>query len=663
MEAEIAVPTSREQLWALLAEAAEIEHHLMCCYLYAAFSLKESTDEDLSEAELQAVERWRREILAVSVEEMGHLAIVCNILSALGAPAHLVHQNFPIPAGYHPAGLVVKLAPFNRQTLTHFVYLERPGDVDIADGEGFEPTQAYRRALDMNRLMTVCTDYETVGELYHSVAEGLRRLSASMGERALFVGNPEHQLDTEVSRLPGLKIVRCLRTSLEAVDAIVRQGEGADSCCGDSHYQRFLRIGREYDALLQARPAFRPARMSAHNPVMRPPPTPQGRLWISEEPAAALLDLGNALYNHCLRCVSLAYGDVGRPAQAVLVSAGINLMHLLTPIATRLGTLPANPDMPDATAGLSFATIRSSAALMGEAGSVEILVERLREMETRCALLAHTYPDLASLLETTRAGVERLANRLAAQAEHCRQLEAVPSSSDESAALPQRSVASASAAPEPQRLENGAELIPGGAIDIVYNGQRCIHSRHCVLGLPNVFRANTPGAWIFPDAATTEALVTVAHMCPSGAIGYRRHDGGDEEAAPPINLIQLRENGPLGVRANIVLDGVPIGMRAVLCRCGASKHKPFCDGTHNEIHFNASGEPDSVKSSPLTARDGPLNIDPEINGPLVVSGNVEICCGTGRTINRMTSARLCRCGGSSNKPFCDETHRRIGFRS
>ena len=150
---------------------------------------------------------------------------------------------------------------------------------------------------------------------------------------------------------------------------------------------------------------------------------------------------------------------------------------------------------------------------------------------------------------------------------------------------------------------------------------------------------------------------------PSGAIRYRRHDGGAEEPPPPVNLIQLRENGPLGVRADIVLDGVSIGMRAVLCRCGASKNKPFCDGSHNEAQFHASGEPATIESSPLPARDGPLNIDPEIDGPLVLSGNLEICCGTGRTINRVTATRLCRCGGSSNKPFCDGTHRRIGFRS
>ncbi|HEY0661251.1 MAG TPA: ferritin-like domain-containing protein [Lysobacter sp.] len=660
MDFQIAVPTSREQLWALLAEAAEIEHHLMCCYLYAAFSLKEGADEDLSEAELDAVQRWRREILAVAVEEMGHLAIVCNILSALGAPAHLVHQNFPIPPGYHPAGVVVKLAPFNRQTLAHFVYLERPDDADVADGEGFEPPQRYTRALDMDRLMTACTDYDTVGELYRSVSAGLNRLSAALGESNLFVGIPGHQLDGEVSRLPGLKIVRCLKTALIAIDAIVRQGEGADSCCGDSHYQRFLRIGREYDALLAARPEFRPARMSAHNPVMRPPPTPEGRLWISEEPAAALLDLGNALYNHCLRCVSLAYGDVGREAQGALVSAGVDLMHLLTPVATRLGTLPANPSLPQATAGLSFATIRSSAALMGEAGSVDILVERLHEIALRCERLAQAYPAEAALLDATRAGTQRLAHRLAAQAERCRREEAMAS---EPAAVEAAAPVAPAPAPAPQPLENGAELIPGPAIDIVYNGTRCIHARHCVLGLPGVFRANTPGAWIHPDAATTEALVSVAHMCPSGAIGYRRHDGGAEEAPPAVNLIQLRENGPLGVRAHIVLDGESIGMRAVLCRCGASKHKPFCDGSHNDIHFRATGEPATMESQPLPTRNGPLNIDPEVNGPLVLSGNVEICCGTGRTINRVTSTRLCRCGGSSNKPFCDGTHRRNGFRS
>lgn len=656
----IAVPTSREQLWGLLAEAAEIEHHLMCCYLYAAFSLKEGTDEDLSETELAAVRQWRDEIFSVAIEEMGHLATVCNILSSLGAPAHLDHQNFPVSPGYHPAGVVVKLTPFNPQTLAHFIYLERPCDADVADGAGFEPRQQYVRDSQMDRLMTVTTEYRTVGQLYESISLGLAELARTLGESRLFAGDPAYQLSAEVGRLPGLKVVRCLITARAALEAIVRQGEGADASEARSHYQRFLAIREEYDALLEARPGFRPARMSAHNPVMRRPPTPEGKLWITEEPAASLLDLGNALYNHCLRCLSLAYGGVDAGTQQALVRASIELMHLLSPIACRLGTLPANPVLPEATAGLSFATLRSAAALLSDVVSVDLLVERIGEMAQHCARIATTHAELDALLQATQEGLDRLASRLSRSASqaHAAAAPATP--------VPVPAVSPApvtDAAPTPIPLGDGAEVIPGTHVDIVYSGQRCIHARHCVLALPGVFRANVEGPWIHPDATSVEQLVTIAQMCPSGAIRYRRHDGGDEEPAPLVNLVQIRENGPLGIRAEIMLDGEPVGMRAVLCRCGASKRKPYCDGSHNDVHFSATGEPETVASQPLPVRNGPLRIEPETNGPLAVSGNLEICCGTGRTINRVTSVRLCRCGGSSNKPYCDDTHRRNGFRS
>lgn len=210
---------------------------------------------------------------------------------------------------------------------------------------------------------------------------------------------------------------------------------------------------------------------------------------------------------------------------------------------------------------------------------------------------------------------------------------------------------------------DGVEAVPGRDLTLLFDAHRCIHARHCVLGQPAVFKANVEGPWIDPDAATTEALITVAHMCPSGAVGYRRHDGGPDEGPPPVNLVQIRENGPLGLRAELVIDGVPAGYRATLCRCGASQNKPFCDGSHNAVAFQASGEPATRPSEPLAARGGVLAIDPEINGPLVVTGNLEICAGTGRTVDRVTGARLCRCGGSANKPFCDNTHRTNGFRA
>jgi CDGSH-type Zn-finger protein len=112
-----------------------------------------------------------------------------------------------------------------------------------------------------------------------------------------------------------------------------------------------------------------------------------------------------------------------------------------------------------------------------------------------------------------------------------------------------------------------------------------------------------------------------------------------------------------------VLDGVDAGFRATLCRCGASKKKPYCDGSHHAVEFSATGEPASGKTDMLPTRDGALAIDPQLDGPLQVKGNLEITSGTGRVLARVTSTYLCRCGGSANKPFCDGTHAKIGFRS
>ena len=178
-----------------------------------------------------------------------------------------------------------------------------------------------------------------------------------------------------------------------------------------------------------------------------------------------------------------------------------------------------------------------------------------------------------------------------------------------------------------------------------------------------MFLANVKGSWIFPDAMDAERVAEIAHACPSGAIRYKRKDGRPDEAPPPVNLIAVREAGPYAVRADIRLDGKSAHYRATLCRCGASKSKPFCDGSHHDVKFAASGEPATGEVQSLAARNGPLAIDPELDGPLQVRGNLEITSGTGRRVACVTQARLCRCGGSATKPFCDGTHARIGFRS
>jgi CDGSH-type Zn-finger protein len=117
------------------------------------------------------------------------------------------------------------------------------------------------------------------------------------------------------------------------------------------------------------------------------------------------------------------------------------------------------------------------------------------------------------------------------------------------------------------------------------------------------------------------------------------------------------------VHADIDITGQPQLFRATLCRCGQSKNKPFCDSTHEVAGFAATGERAVIDTTPLAERGGTLSFDPLQDGPLAMTGNVEIVGGSGHTIKRTSKAFLCRCGGSANKPFCDGTHTKIGFRT
>ena len=212
-------------------------------------------------------------------------------------------------------------------------------------------------------------------------------------------------------------------------------------------------------------------------------------------------------------------------------------------------------------------------------------------------------------------------------------------------------------------MADGIEEVRGKRVLIRFEAKRCIHSRSCVLSHPDVFVPNVEGEWIHPDAVSPETVAGIALGCPSGAIRYERLDGGEQEAAPLVNTVRVRENGPLAVNAAIELDGAPIGFRATLCRCGLSKRKPYCDQSHVAGGFTATGEPATQPSEPLARRDGVLSIAAGKDGPLVVTGNVEVVTGTGRTILRTTKTVFCRCGQSSNKPYCDGTHRKVGFKS
>ena len=648
-EPKIRIET-REELIYLLAEAAAIEHNLMCCYLYAAWSLKRGERDGLTAEQAVAVKRWKRAIISVAVEEMVHLALASNLASAIGGAPHFSRPNFPIPPGYHPSGVIVELAGFSPPVLDHFIFLERPEGKELSDSSEFVHVSDYHRTQPKGRLMPHAQDYLTVGHLYRGIRHGFEVLSHHMGEKALFCGDPAAQIGHGDVSLPGLEAVTDLKSAEGAIETIIEQGEGAPEHSENSHYSRFLNVRKEYADFLAANPNFAPAFPVAHNPVMNRPQDASHRVFVDSPEAARVLDLANAVYAHALRCLVQAYGrERGGTAKRQLVDTAIDLMMILGEIGPHLASLPASHSHPGVNAGVTFSMLRDVARLPEGAGERRIIAERFVDIAKHVRNVfpaGHELAGLAARLDAlaVRFGVEDLRTVNAPEAAPV--APAVPKPAD-----------------VPPTPEQGAapEIAEGKAITIEFDGKRCIHARFCVLGAPAVFRANTPGQWIYPDAASVETLVTIAHECPSGAIAYKRNDGGENETPPPVNVANIRENGPYAIHAAMTVGNETVGYRATLCRCGASKRKPFCDGSHNIVGFAASGEPETRPSEPLAIRGGPLAIDPQKNGPLRVSGNLEICSGTGRTVDRITGAELCRCGASRTKPFCDRSHLKIGF--
>jgi len=632
---------NREQLIYTLAEAAEIEHNLMCCYLYAAWSLKTEPDDGVDPEIRKALLGWERAIVGVAIDEMTHLALVANLLNAVCGGAHFSRPNFPIGEGYHPAEMSVRLAPFNRATLQHFIHLERPEDNDEPDGEGFVRGGNYRRGLNGLRFMPSAQDYRTVGHLYRSVEAALRELSASLGEAELFCGEPALQVGHAIVALDGLEAVTDLASACRAIETIVEQGEGAQADKASGHYQRFIAIRSAYDERLRNDPSFAPAFPAAVNPVMRRPPSPEGRVWICDPAAQATLDVGNAAYAHMLRFLAQGFAATDPARKRRMFDAAIDLMTAVSPLAKQLARMPANAT-EEVNAGLSFSTLRSGYA----SGSVERAIPSLRQRTG----------------ELARAAAALGGPRGAAAAAALSRVEAsLGGDIARNAAVAPAAAQSATVAAEVTSGPSAPEIVDGRDLTLVFDGNRCIHARFCVTGAPKTFLANVKGPWLHPDATPTDLLVEIAHACPSGAVAYRRKDSKPDESAPPVNLIRIRENGPYAVHAALEIAGEAARTRATLCRCGASKQKPYCDGSHHDVPFLASGETETISLDSLAARDGTLAVTPLRNGPLGVAGNLEICSGTGRVVKRVTDAKLCRCGHSNTKPFCDGTHRKVGF--
>ena len=294
---------SREELVYLLGEACELEHGLLCEYLYAQFSLKRGVAEGVTLDQLARIQAWETTLIDVIKQEMLHLALATNILTSVAAP-HFERPNFPIRSRWYPPDVQIALVPFGERALRHFMYLERPEGMPLEDAEGFAALgQMQPLTADDPQLTAGPEEWHTVGHLYRGIEAGLAHLVDRYGDAAVFIGPPKAQATTEVFEWPQLTAVTDLASASRAIEVIVEQGEGARGDWVNSHFGKFVGILEDYLAVRAADPSFEPARPVL--PVfLRPPPDVDEPVLIDDPLTRRVADLINAVYEIVLQLQS-----------------------------------------------------------------------------------------------------------------------------------------------------------------------------------------------------------------------------------------------------------------------------------------------------------------------------------------------------------------------
>lgn len=346
----------RSPLIYMLCAAAELEHALMCEYLFAAFSLKRSVDEGLTPEQLAAVERWRSAILTVATQEMLHLAIACNLLTSIGVSPHLSRPNLPQPARHYPSGVRLELLPFSEQALRHFLFLERPEGMDLNDAEGLAAIDNAVPVMGEDEIAPHLQEFRTVGHLYRSIEAGFRNLAEKLGEENLFIGPGGSQVPGELFGWTELGPITSTDDAVRAIEAIVEQGEGPRGDWRNAHFGRFLGVLSEYLQLTASAPGLQVTRPVL--PVLvRPPETGAEVTLITDPVTARVADLCNVAYEALLLVLYRLMSHIDESADqiGILANVAVGIMtDVIGPLADILSTMPVGPDYPGRTAGATF---------------------------------------------------------------------------------------------------------------------------------------------------------------------------------------------------------------------------------------------------------------------------------------------------------------------
>jgi CDGSH-type Zn-finger protein/truncated hemoglobin YjbI len=664
----------REALIYMLCEAAELEHAIMCQYLFAAFSLKQSEEEGLSGTELAAVERWRKQVSHVATQEMLHLALVHNLLSAIGAAPHLARPNLPAPASHYPAGVQLALLPFGEQALRHFMFLERPEGMDLEDADGLAAVGRATPVLNERDIVPRGQDFATIGHLYRSIEAALARLADKHGEDWLFVGPPRAQATAEHFRWPELVAVTDLASAQRAIEEILEQGEGPRGHWRDAHFGQFVNILDEYQQLREANPGFDPVRpVLAAN--IRPPERDVDVPLIGDPLTARVKDLFNVGYEILLQIFErfFAHTEETDAQLKTLADATIGLMmRVIKPLGDLITTLPVGNGHPGMTAGPSFELFYESDYLMPhQEAAWALLAERIDEAAWLCdQLQSGRGKRIAGQLEPVLAAMRKISQTLAAH-------------------LPATS-AHARLAAAPKRLESAQlDALLGRARDMAASVAACAQ-REAAEELAGVFETAhaivasvasgldcAPGDQVLIVPRLVESvlrpLADTLSKIPAGPAadappGKARTAGTAESPSQPGTTAGTETTGRGGTTAaGRVWEAA---RAATVLRARLSRPGPCPPELAEATAALQDLACQLVLPDEAAARRGelwelqsglPATVQAEPNGPYLVTNVPRLINYLGAEERPTPQLALCRCGASAIKPLCDGSHASSGF--
>jgi hypothetical protein len=401
----------RSPLIYMLCAAAELEHALMCEYLFAAFSLKRSVDEGLTARQLAAVERWRSTILAVATQEMMHLAIACNLLTSIGVSPHLSRPNLPQPARHYPSGVRLELLPFGEQALRHFIFLERPEGMDLHDAEGLAAMENAIPVMGEDEIAPHLQEFRTVGHLYRSIEAGFQHLAQKMGEENLFLGPRHSQLRGELFGWKELGPITTTAEAMRAIEAIVEQGEGPRGDWRNAHFGRFLSVLNEYLQMRHSDPGLEVTRPVL--PVLvRPPETGGAATLITDPVTARVADLCNVTYEVLLHLLYRLMSHIDESADQIGILSDVVvgiMINAIAPLADILTTMPVGPEHPGCTAGATFELFYQPDYLLPHRKAAWLLgAEILTDAATRAETEGRRDPRFEPIVSALRSHAEAL---------------------------------------------------------------------------------------------------------------------------------------------------------------------------------------------------------------------------------------------------------------